>query len=251
MSRAWSVAVSCLLLLACGDSTSAEGDQGLLRFTLVTDYEVPQSDLRDATIVAGHRQELDVELTQAGASEIDDPELLVYEVTPEVEVESIGAGEGDPPDLGLLVSDPGRYRIDALVDGLPVDGIDLEFDRTASIELSVRVRVPWEEDFLEVPEGEVTTVVEGTQATFLPIPLGAGGERLAGDIETEGTVDPRWSVVPGASLGGLYEDGYWTVSGEIDFYFIEPADTTVTITDTVSGGSGSHQFVVEAVDQGG
>jgi hypothetical protein len=54
-------------------------------------------------------------------------------------------------------------------------------------------------------------------------------------------------VVPGVSLGGVYEDGYWTVSGEIDFYFIEPAETTITITDTSSGGQGEHRFVVEPV----
>jgi hypothetical protein len=243
------MAVSCLLLLACGDSTSAEGDQGLLSFTLVTDYEVPQSDLREATIVAGHRQELDVELTYEGDRQIADPTKVVYEATPTAELEAKPIGN-DVPDLDLLVSEPGRYRIDALVDGVAVDGIDLEFDSTTTIELSVRVRVPWEEDFTEVPEGEVTTVVEGAQATFLPIPLDSEGERLAGVVETEGTVDPRWSVVPGASLGGLYEDGYWTVSGEIDFYFIEPAETTITITDPVSGGSGQHQFVVEPVDQG-
>ena len=249
MARAWSLAISCLSLLACGDSTSAEGDQGLLGFTLVTDYDV-QSDLRQATIVAGHRQELDVELTHEGSRRISDPTALVYAATPTAELEALPIGN-DVPDLGLRVDAPGRYRIDALVDGVAVDGIDLEFDSTASIELVVRVRVPWEEDFTEVPADEVTRVIEGTQAAFLPIPLDAAGERLAGVVETEGAVDPRWSVVPGASLGGLYEDGYWTVSGEIDFYFIEPADTTITITDPVSGGSGQHQFVVEPVDQGG
>jgi hypothetical protein len=250
MSRAWSVSVSCLLLLACGDSTTAEGDAGLLSFTLVTDYEVPQSDLRMATIVAGHRQELDVEMTYEGSRQIAEPTELAYAITPTAELEPLPIGN-DVADLGVLVGEPGRYRIDALVDGVAVDGIDLEFDQTATIELSVRVRVPWEEELTEVSAGEVTTVVEGTQASFLPIPLAADGERLAGSIEAEAIVDPRWSVVPGATLGGLYEDGYWTVSGEIDFYFIEPAEATVTITDPVSGGSGQHQFVVEPVDQGG
>jgi len=242
---------TCPLLTACGDLTSAEGDEGLLRFTLVTDFEVPESDLRDATIVAGHWQSLDVELTSLGREEIEDAGALTYEVSPSVDVQPEGGGDDDPPDLRLLANEPGTVRIDALEAGVVVDGIDLQFDEAASLELSVRVRIPWEEDFVVVPTGETTTVIEGSQATFLPIPLDASGDRLAGDIETEVTADPRWSVVPGVSLGGVYEDGYWTVSGEIDFYFIEPAQTTITVTDTVSGGQGQHTFMVEPVDQSG
>lgn len=249
-SIAWMV-LSLPLLAGCGDLTSAESDQGLLRFTLVTDYEVPEGDLRDATIVAGHWQRFDVDLTQKGAAEIDDPSALTYEAAPNATVELSDSGdEDDPPDMRILVDGAAPVRIDALIDGAEIDGIDFDFDEAASLELSVRVRTPWEGDFDAVPTGETTTVTEGSQATFLPIPLDAAGDRLAGDIETEVTADPQWAVVPGVNVNGVWEDGYWTSSGEIDFYFIDPADVTITVTDTVSGGQGEHRFTVEPVDTG-
>jgi hypothetical protein len=180
MIRSCLALVSSVLLVACGDLTSSESDEGLLRFTLVTDFEVPESDLRDATIVAGHWQRFDIDLTQKGAQEIQDPAALLYETSPSVAVELLEDGDDDPPDLRVRVDEPGQVRFDAVADGTAIDGIDFQFDEAASLELSVRVRAPWDEDFDTVATGETTTVVEGSQATFLPIPLDAGGQRLAG-----------------------------------------------------------------------
>lgn len=238
------------LASGCGGFAGATGDEGLLRFTLVTDFELPSTDLKEVTIVAGHEQRLDVDLTQDGAREIENPEDLTYTIDAPGMITEQFPHEDDPPDAVLTITEPGAVRLEAVDEtGAFVDGLDLAFDESTSLELSVRVRQPWLEAFVEQPEGAVSTVIEGSQATFLPIPLDANGERLAGDLEAQATVDPEWAVVPGASVGGVYENGYWTLSGEIDFYFIEPGDVTVTITDAVSQAEGSHDFSVEAVEK--
>lgn len=233
-------------LTACGDLTDAESDNGLFRFRLVTDFEVPEDDLRDATIVAGHEQELDIDLTNAGEDQIEDASDITYRITPSdgVETDLFGGSSSNPPDLDINVPETGTYRIDAVLDGEVVDGIDLMFETSDEIELSVRVRQPWGNDFTKA-DGASSTVTEGAQATFLPIPLGAAGNRLAGDIEVDVTASPEELVVPGASVGGVYEQGVWTVSGEIDFYFIDPGTVDITLLDTVSGAQGMHTFTVE------
>jgi hypothetical protein len=236
-----------VLSAGCGDFASTTGDNGLLNFTLIVDYELDESDLRNVVIVTGHEQRIDVDLTHEGAKQIEDPDSLTYTIGNGSVSEQFGS-DSDPPDALITVDDPGAFRLDAIDDqGEMVDGVELDFDATDTIELSVRVREPWDSDFNEQPTGQPSTVVEGSHATFLPIPLSASGDRLAGDIEAQATVDPEWAAVPGASIGGVYEDGYWTINGEIDFYFIEPGDVTVTITDTVSEGSGEHVFTVEPV----
>jgi len=244
----WAVAALALVptLSACGDLTDAESDNGLFRFRLVTDYEVPEDDLRDATIVAGHEQELDIDLTNAGEDEVEDASDITYRITPSdgVETDLFGGSSSNPPDLDINVPETGTYRIDAMLGGEVVDGIDLMFETSDAIELSVRVRQPWGEDFNKA-NGASSTVTEGAQATFLPIPLGTGGKRLAGDIEVDVTATPEELVVPGASVGGVYEQGVWTVSGEIDFYFIDPGDVDIRLLDTVSGAEGTHSFTVE------
>lgn len=239
-----------VLVAGCGDFAGATGDQGLLRFTLITDFELPSNDLREVTIVAGHQQRLDVDLTQEGAANIDDPGALTYSIDVGGGIEEQFGSDDDPPDALITITDPGPVRLEALdATGAFVDGLDLEFDESTALELDVRVRAPWEDKLEPQGEGQVSVVTEGSQATFLPIPLDASGERLAGDLEATAQVDPEWAVVPGASVGGVYENGYWTLKGEIEFYFIEPGAVTVTVTDAVSGADGTHEFTVEAVQK--
>lgn len=241
---------ACVFAVGCGDFAGATGDQGLLRFTLVTDFELPSNDLRDLTIVAGHQQRLDVDLTQDGAASIDAPEDLTYTIDAAGNVAEQFGSEDDPPDALITITDPGTVRLEAIdATGAFVDGLDLEFDESTALELDVRVRAPWEDELDKQDEGVVSSVVEGSQATFLPIPLDESGERLAGDLEATAAVDPEWAVVPGASVGGVYENGYWTLKGEIEFYFIEPGDVTVTVTDAVSGAEGTHDFSVDPVQK--
>lgn len=233
------------LVIGCGDVTSATGDQGKLRFSLGTDFEVPESNLRDATIVARHTQRINVDFTGRGRKQIEDPLAIRYEISSGTAT-PVGGSESSPPSLNVNVVDSGEVRLRALVDGEEIDGITLQFEQPDSLELSVRVREPWGDDLDTVATGVPTTVQEGSQITFVPIPLGVDGSRLAGEISTESSVDDRSAVVPGQSLIGVYEDGVWRVNGNIEFYLIDPTDgVTFTVTDTVTGAIGQHTFIVE------
>ena len=83
--------------------------------------------------------------------------------------------------------------------------------------------------------------------TFQPIPVDAAGDRLAGDLTTTIAVDPEWAVVPGQGVVETYENGVWTVGGEINFYFIEPTLVTFSVIDPVSGATGEQLFDVTPV----
>lgn len=238
----------CAVLAGCGDSTSSVGDNGLLRYTLTTTYEVPQGELRDARIVAGHKQEILVSLTNDGRDDVDDPESLVHALVPSdgTTIETLEGSESDPPDMRLKVSTSGQYTIESRDGDEVIDKITLNFEEPASFEVLVDVRGPWEESFERV-DSNPTAVEEGSQIVLQPVPLNGSGDRLAGQMTPNVTVDPHWAVTPGVDVVGAYEDGIWTGEGEINFYMIEPATVSFTISDAVSGASSVQVFDVEAV----
>jgi hypothetical protein len=231
-------------LVGCGDLTDSVGEQGRLRFSLATDYELDEDELTDAVIVAGHTQHIDVELTNKGEEDINEPDEITYRIEPDgADVDAIAVSGNDPPDLDLRAEEPGTYTVDAVYKGNIVDSIRLRFDTPNNLELSVRVRVPFDDDFDPVSNEAAVRVPEGTQATFLPIPK-RGAQRLAGEITTEVTATPKELVVPGEGASLVYEQSVWSVEGNVDFYFIDPGDVTITITDPISGASGSFMFEV-------
>jgi hypothetical protein len=99
-------------------------------------------------------------------------------------------------------------------------------------------------DFFQVSEAMATTTAEGSQVSFFAIPLDGFGMRLAGDIATHVSFDPDWSVVPGQNLNGIYENGYWALTGPTTFYFIEPGAITATVEDAINGAQGHHAFTI-------
>ena len=48
---------------------------------------------------------------------------------------------------------------------------------------------------------------------------------------------------------GTWEDAVWTASGDVNFYFIEPATVVFTVTDPVSLAQGTITFDVTPVQQ--
>lgn len=242
------LSLSCMV--GCGDLTDATGDQGRLEFTLATDYEV-DGNLDEVKLVAGHKQTLAVDLTNKGEDDIPEPDELTYRIEPTegTSVAAVGGVGDEPPDLEVLVNKPGRYKIRAVSKGKEVDSLSLSFDRSSSIDLVVKVRLPWAEDFKDVSDEEVSEVDEGTQAAFLPIPLDAKGERLAGRIQTRAVADPAEKVVSGSDINGIYEQDVWTGSGKIELYFIDPGPVTVTVTDVVTKAEGTHSFDVKNVGE--
>ncbi len=238
----------CAALVGCGDLTDAVGDQGRVELTLATDYEVDGA-LDEVTLVAGHKQSLSVDLTSKGEDEIVEPEDLTYRLDPSAgaSIDAVGGGGSEPPDIEVLVTKPGTYRLLVVSKGKEVDSFTLKFDTSASLELVVKVRAPWQDKFEDVSEAKTSVVAEGSQAVFLPIPLDKAGDRLAGRIETRAVADPSVKVVSGSDINGVYEQGVWTGSGKIEFYFIDPGEITVTVTDLVSKATGKHAFSVTNV----
>ncbi len=237
-------------VVACGgDRTASVGDNGKLRYELQTNYEVPESDLRDARIVTGHRQELKITLTDQGRDDVDNPEALRHALKPSAgtTVETLDNGsESDPPDVRITVASPGTYTLESRQGGDLVDKITLTFAEPAGFEIVTRMRGPWESSFVEVA-GDPITLEEGSQVVLLPIPLDAKQQRLAGELSTEVGVSPAWAVTPGMSVIATYEQGVWSAGGEIDFYFIEPATVTFSIQDPVSKAVTDQAFDVTPV----
>jgi hypothetical protein len=246
IARSFGALLAALLAIGCGDITDSVGEQGRLRFSLATSYEVEESELRDATIVAGHAQHIDVELTNKGEDDIEEPDEITYRfrlsTEADADVSTQLAGGDDPPDVEVNVHRPGTYELEALYKGKVVDAIELSFDSPDSLEIALQIRRPYDDDFDPV-SGTSVQIEEGTQAVFLPIPK-KGTQRLVGSILTEVSATPRELVVPGEGASFVAEQGVWSAEGNIDFYFIDPGMVTVTISDPVSKASGSFNFEV-------
>jgi hypothetical protein len=234
-----------LLAIGCGDITDAIGEQGRLRFSLATSYEVDEDELTDATIVARHTQRLAVDLTNKGEDDIDEPDEVTYRLNPATnsDVQTLTGSASDPPDVTLRVDEPGVYELEAVYKGKIVDSIELKFDTPDSLEIALQLRKPFEHDFDDVESSGTVTVPEGTQAVFLPIPK-KGTRRLVGAMQTDVTASPKELVVPGEGASFVSEQAVWSAEGNIDFYFIDPGTVTITISDPMSDASGSFTFEV-------
>lgn len=240
--------LGCVLFTGCGDLVTGTGEEGLVRYTLYTDYDVDEFDITDATIVAGHTQRIVSHLTNRGETELGNAQLT-HRVTPSsgVSFDLIDAGQ-QVPDIDITVSDPGTYTIETL-DGLDVvDQISLTFDTPAALSVTTQVRDRCETDF-NIVAGSTTTVGEGAQVAFVPIPVDAAGQRLAGDMEILVTWDPGYAVASGQNLNGVYEDGSWRLGGPTSFYFIDPGTITATFEDPASDAVVTQTFEVTPVDQ--
>jgi hypothetical protein len=242
------LALSTSLFIGCIDATSSTGEEGRLLYTLYTDYDVPELELKDARIVTGHEQRITVRLTAQGRQEVESPNLIQHDILPADGATIITEPglEGEPPDLRILVPEPGVYTVESTGPEGLIDRITLTFTAPADFDLGTFVRAPWAEDF-DAAAGDPVVVEEGSQVTFQPIPLDQAGQRLAGDMTTTITVDPEWAVVPGQGVIHTYENGVWTVGGEINFYFIEPTLVTFSVIDPVSGATGEQVFDVTPV----
>ena len=238
------------LLTGCVDATSSTGEEGSLVYSLYTEYDIPEVELTDARIVTGHEQRLSVRLTPGGRQRVSSMASIRHTVRPALGVTMTeeGGADGEPPDLRILVSEAGVYTVESSADGEVLDRIELTFAEPAGVELLAHVRPPWGESF-EAASGDPIALEEGSQVTFQAAPLDAGGQRLAGDLTTSVAVDPSWAVVPGQGVVETYEDGVWTVGGEVSFYFIDPTQVTFTLTDPVSGASGAQRFDVAPIAQ--
>jgi hypothetical protein len=247
----WVVSLCSIVSLAgCyHDKTSATGDEGRIVYSLITDYSVPENDLRQARIVTGHEQTLQLELTDRGRHDISHPSDLTHRLTPSqgTTVQTHGGDdESSSLSVDIEVEEPGTYTLESMLGDEVMDRVDLQFERPAGFEMIVKVRGPWDGSFDKVG-GDPITVEEGTQLILQPVPVDAGGDRLAGDMTTYVGVDPKWAVTPGQDVLFNTEYSMWTFRGEINFYFIEPGQVTFTIEDPATDARTDQRFDVTPV----
>lgn len=246
----WLAPLALLSFSGCRDTTRAVGEHGRVEYTLVTSYDVPQGDLRDARLVTGHEQTLELELTDRGRRDIGNPARLQHRISPALHAQAStdADGSGDA-SVKLTVDDPGVYTVESLLHGEVMDAIDLEFARPAGFEVLVRVRPPWGETFREVASGGTIEVEQGSQITLQPIPVDASRRRLAGKLHTRVDVAPDWAVTPGVGVLDVDEWGVWAVKGALDFYLVEPGALTFTFRDTVNDVATTQAFEVGPVER--
>jgi hypothetical protein len=245
----WLAPLALLSFTGCRDTTRAVGEHGRVEYTLVTTYEVPQGDLRDARLVTGHEQTLELQLTDRGRRDIGSPSRLQHRISPALhaEISTDVNGSGDA-SVKLTVDEPGPYTVQSLLHGEVMDAIDLQFARPAGFEVLVRVRPPWGETFHEVTSGGTLEVEQGSQITLQPIPVDASHRRLAGALHTRVDIAPDWAVTPGVGVLDVDEWGVWAVRGALDFYLIEPGALTFTFRDTVNDVATTQAFEVGPVE---
>ncbi len=228
-------ALALALTTGCLDSTSATGDHGRIDYSLFTDYDPGIGDLTEVSIITGHWQDLDLDLTSRGEKRAEDLSTVEHSISPSTGVSLEYDAEDDHlEDLRILVEDPGVYTLTTTVDGILFDSITLEFDAPAALDAVTWVREPGAEDFDE-PAAAVPTVDEGAQVSFIAIPYDLDGDRIAGELDVSVTADPEGSVVEAYDTWGSYEDGIVGGFSEASVYFIEGGEITLTVSDAVNG----------------
>lgn len=237
-----------LLTTGCGDISSSTGEFGRLSYSLHSDFLVDGSELVDVSILGGHAQQISVGLTSQGESDADNPQDIEHIASPAdgVIIETVNSSD-DVIRFAITVQDPGEYLIESMLDGQVFDRIRLTFDVPSSMALVTWIRVPNGLDFDEAI-GSPISVDEGAQAAFVPIPLDATGERIAGDFVPEVTASPNWAVVTGINVLGIYEQNVFVARSPASVYFIEPGVISITIADTVNGVEGTAEFDVAPVE---
>ncbi len=236
------IVASATLLAAAGCDqgyTSANGDLGNILYRMSCDHHTSSDDLREVHIVTGHEQYIG-ELIVSDLADNYLPPPFQHVLDP-----AMGTIRGN--DLGFYVNvyEPGTYLVQTYQEGELLDQIPLVFERPSSLELVTWVYSASVDGFIYVPTGETTVVTDGTQATFLSVPLGANGTRLAGDIAVDCTADPPSSAAFTVAVNDVSEDDISFDDSELSVVFTKPGLVTITCTDTANGASGSHVFDVQ------
>jgi hypothetical protein len=248
VSRAQYLLVLALCALGCSNLDGNAGEQGRLHFSLGSEFRSSESDLDGASIVAGHTQRVAVELTAKGEDDIQEPNEVQYRLIPHqgTTVRALPGTTYEAPTLEVLVTKEGRYRLEAIYKGKIVDSAELTFDTPDALQITVRTRGPYEQAFVTAAASDTSLEVEeGSEVAFAVTPL-KGAIRLLGHVEARVSATPRALVVPGMEASWLAEQDAWSVEGQVTFYFIDPGSVNITLSDPISGASGSYAFVISA-----
>ena len=229
---AWFIAA--LQAAAChGDYTSSTGEMGRISYGLYTDYESHQGELTDLPMMTGYPHSMFARLTSKGERKAGRRGSDIVHRTGGAAVSHLGDGE-DAPDFRIETHIAKTVTLESVLDGEVFDYIELEFKDPTHLDLVTWVRQPWEEDFHKQGLHMPMVVEEGTQISFLAVPM-ADDLRLAGDFTPEITVDPPSLAVPDAQVVAVQEGGLTLLGEPVTYYAIEPGTVTFTLTDPVHG----------------
>lgn len=236
------------------DGVGAVGELGHLAFSVTSDWYLEEGSLTEVGIVTGHAQNVNVDLTGPGEKRARGrADEIVFRMEPDdgVTLHQSGPMDDDiddppPPSLSITVEEPGTYTLLARLHDDLFDKLALRFAAPATLDLALYTRAPYAEDFEPLDAAGPSQVREGTQLAWLPIPRDADGARLAGDVATEMSADPREAVVPAGNVYHVNEEEVGEYAGVPSLYFIEEGEVTVTLADTFNAAEGARAFTVVA-----
>lgn len=224
------------------DSNTSEGENGVLTYSLYTDYEA-QGSLATGILptLVTHR----IEVYSTGSESIGRYDEIYHIVEPSENAIIIsGDNEYSIPDLTIKVSKPGKYTIVTKNSEKEIDKIELNFEDPASLKVVTKIREPYERTFDKAEESSNIETEEGSQVAFIPYFYNADNVRMIGNIGCEYTADPDWMVVPDVEWNSETEDSSWTANYASSYYFIEEGTVTFTIWHEESGMTGKQKFTV-------
>lgn len=230
------------------------GDSGMVEYSLATSYNMEEEDIRDVQIVCGHPQHIATFLTEEGEQSAQEDDLYTHQLIPADSLNGPASSEGlvvegDEDSVSVTVALPGHYQLQTLKNGQPFDTILLEFATPVGLELITWYKNTADVEFKKAEGSFTIQVEEGAQASFAVVPLGSHGERLAGALETEVTIDPPWMALEVESVVYVNENGAYTADFARSFLFLEEGDVTVTFFDPISGARESHLFEVSPISR--
>jgi len=235
-----------VMMVGCGDFSVSNGEMGNMLYALHTDYEISGDALDEVSLLVGHTQQ--IQTIPVDSNDYGDEDGFSHVVTPESGVTVVqGSEQGDPWDFYVTVENPGSYTFETWRQGSLYDYIEMVFDAPSSLELIGWARAPWEEDFEAIEAGDA--LIEGTQVAFLPVPIDASGNRIAGDLFADLSVSDESMVVPGSNVYGVFEQGVYTTSSPSTVYFIDAGEAEVTLTDTPNQVSATWSFNVAEIGE--
>ena len=228
------LAITTIMLGACGDVTSAVGEKGNVIYSLYTVYESDVSDLTKVGILTRHQQRIDTQLTSQGSQKVDDPGNLVHRVSPPEGATITQVDDGyDVPDVLITVTTPGTYTLETYNGDELFERVKLRFEHPVEVSLVTWISPADGDEFKKI-SGDNIPATKGSQVAFVPIPKGEDGQRILGDISFNMVSDPPGGAMRVKNLFGVYEDGIWYSAEPVSFVLLDAGTITITIEDSLA-----------------
>ena len=247
-ARVLALSSSLALTVACGGETqSANGEFGMITYSLHSDYLMDGEPLDETTILTSHIQQFNGTLIDSSSDALETG--VETRVIP-----SEGVTIADPTteaplnywSFDVTVTNPGAYTFETWSDGEMIDRIEVTFEAPDALDLIGWARGPWEEGFEPIYDNDTLEV--GTQVAFLPVPLNTERERIAGDMFAEISVNDESLAVPDSEILAVQEQGVYTIQSTSSLYLIAEGEVEVTLTDVPNAVAATWSFDVTGTE---